>query len=67
MPTRSGRKVRAAKAASPLMVRLDEDSKRYLADAAGPAARERERLRPGGDGPAGAAGKCSRPTSRSLP
>ncbi len=35
MQTRSGRKTRAAKLASSLMVRLDRDSKRCLAEAAG--------------------------------
>ena len=34
MPSRSSRKVQAARTASPLMVRLDEDSKRCLAEAA---------------------------------
>ncbi len=35
MRARSARKTRAAKLASPLMVRLDEDSKRCLVEAAG--------------------------------
>lgn len=35
MKARSSRKSRAAKAVSPLMVRLDEESKRCLAEAAG--------------------------------
>ena len=34
MPSRSSRKVQATKTASPLMVRLDEESKRCLAEAA---------------------------------
>jgi uncharacterized protein (DUF1778 family) len=35
MQSRSPRKIHAAKTASPLMVRLDENSKQFLAEAAG--------------------------------